>query len=80
MAATLTAYIPNSEITEVTSSMGFIDTTSYLTRINIDGIGPINATLTLSSGFVIGQLKKIQMIKMFRTGLDRPCITLELPI
>ena len=40
--------------------IGFIDTTSYLTRINIGTPG--TAQLTLSSGFVVGQLKKIQMI------------------
>ena len=59
MASTLTAYIPNTKITETTSPIGFIDTTSYLTRIRITE----DASLTLSSGFIIGQLKKIQMIK-----------------
>lgn len=75
MAATLTAYIPNSKITVTTSPVGFIDTTSYLTRINIaeDGTGiPINAELTLSSGFVVGQLKKIQMIKDETTTVPVP--------
>jgi len=57
MASTLTAYIPNSKITTVTMSGGFIDTTSYLTRIGDLGVGSI---LTLGSGFIIGQLKKIQ--------------------
>ncbi len=58
MASTLTAYIPNTKITETTSLIGFIDTTSYLTRIKIDD----DANLTLSSGFVVGQLKKIQLV------------------
>ena len=58
MADTLAAYIPNTEITEVTLTTGFIDTTSYLTRINVSG----PSTLTLGSGFYIGQLKKIQNI------------------
>ena len=64
MASTLTAYIPNTKITETTSPIGFIDTTSYLTRIRIDDeTDNITAELTLSSGFVVGQLKKIQMVK-----------------
>ena len=64
MASTLTAYIPNTKITETTSPIGFIDTTSYLTRIRIDDeLNNITAKLTLSSGFVVGQLKKIQMVK-----------------
>ena len=64
MASTLTAYIPNTKITETTSLIGFIDTTSYLTRIRItDEPNNITANLTLSSGFVVGQLKKIQMVK-----------------
>ena len=54
MASTLTAYIPNSKITTASVSGGFIDTTSYLTFI--DALG----TFTLGSGFIIGQLKKIQ--------------------
>jgi len=58
MASTRTAYIPNTKITETTSLIGFIDTTSYLTRIKIDD----DANLTLSSGFVVGQLKKIQLV------------------
>jgi hypothetical protein len=61
MASTLTAYIPNSKITTVTTSGGFIDTTSYLTRI--DATDPtVDATFTLGSGFIIGQLKKIRLI------------------
>ena len=65
MASTLTAYIPNTKITETTSLIGFIDTTSYLTRIRITESIPFPgiAYLTLSSGFVVGQLKKIQMVK-----------------
>ena len=60
MASTLTAYIPNSKITEVISSPGFIDTTSYLTRIKpLDPPDP----LVLGSGFIIGQLKKIQAVE-----------------
>ena len=64
MASTLTAYIPNTKITETTSPIGFIDTTSYLTRIRIDPLPPAPgiAYLTLSSGFVVGQLKKIQLV------------------
>jgi len=63
MASTLTAYIPNTKITVTTSPIGFIDTTSYLTRIKIDPIpSPPVANLTLSSGFVVGQLKKIQLV------------------
>ena len=61
MASTLTAYIPNSKITTVTTSGGFIDTTSYLTRI--DATDPsADAIFTLGSGFIIGQLKKIRLI------------------
>jgi hypothetical protein len=64
MAATLTAYIPNSEITvaDVTSlvpSFGFIDTTSYLTNIRNAG----DSDLTLGPGFIVGQLKKITLIQ-----------------
>ena len=59
MAFTLTAYIPNSKITDIPAgdTTGFIDTTSYLTQIKSTGI----ATLILGSGFIIGQLKKIQL-------------------
>ncbi len=62
MAATLTAYIPNSEITvaDVTSLVpGFIDTTSYLTNIRNAG----DSDLTLGPGFIVGQLKKITLIQ-----------------
>jgi len=64
MAATLTAYIPNSEITvaDVTAplpSFGFIDTTSYLTKIRSAG----DSELTLGPGFIVGQLKKITLIQ-----------------
>ena len=54
MAFTLTAYIPNSKITTASVSGGVIDTTSYLTFIDAPG------TFILGSGFIIGQLKKIQ--------------------
>jgi len=60
MASTLTAYIPNSKITTVTTSGGFIDTTSYLTRM--EPATNAVATFTLGSGFIIGQLKKIRLI------------------
>ena len=58
MASTLSAYIPNSTITKVTSP-GFVDTTSYLTQITGGGVSLI---LILGSGFIIGQLKKIQLV------------------
>ena len=75
MAATLTAYIPNSKITVVETTedvpFGFIDTTSYLTRIKvleppptppIDPPDVLEVVLTLGSGFIIGQLKKIKLV------------------
>ena len=71
MAATLTAYIPNSKITVVTTTalapFGFIDTTSYLTRIKVEGypgppVPPPEVVLTLGSGFIVGQLKKIKLV------------------
>ena len=83
MAATLTAYIPNSKITVVETTngapFGFIDTTSYLTRIDVMEAPPVTtitppppavpfdvreATLTLGSGFIVGQLKKITLVKL----------------
>ncbi len=80
MAATLTAYIPNSKITVVTTTalapFGFIDTTSYLTRIKVEGYPsvpvpppPPEVVLTLGSGFIVGQLKKIKLV-------DRPDVPL----
>ena len=78
MAATLTAYIPNSKITVVTTTagapFGFIDTTSYLTRIKVEGypgppVPPPEVVLTLGSGFIVGQLKKIKLV-------DRPDVPL----
>ena len=57
MAFTLTAYIPNSKITTAAGG-GFVDTTSYLTQIS----GP--GDLVLGSGFIIGQLKKIQLVDL----------------
>jgi hypothetical protein len=69
MAATLTAYIPNSKITVVTTTalapFGFIDTTSYLTRIKVSAYPSVpspEVVLTLGSGFIIGQLKKIKLV------------------
>jgi len=77
MAATLTAYIPNSKITVVTTTalapFGFIDTTSYLTRIKVSAYPvppvpppvppvPPEVVLTLGSGFIVGQLKKIKLV------------------
>ena len=72
MAATLTAYIPNSKITVVTTTayapFGFIDTTSYLTRIKVEEYPPVppvpppKVVLTLGSGFIVGQLKKIKLV------------------
>jgi len=70
MAATLTAYIPNSKITVVKTTevvpFGFIDTTSYLTRIDVMEVPPPprEANLTLGSGFIVGQLKKIKLVKL----------------
>ena len=73
MAATLTAYIPNSKITVVTTTalapFGFIDTTSYLTRIKVEGypgppVPPPEVVLTLGSGFIVGQLKKIKLVEI----------------
>ena len=84
MAATLTAYIPNSKITVVTTTalapFGFIDTTSYLTRIKVEEYPPPpvpppvpppppEVVLTLGSGFIVGQLKKIKLV-------DRPDVPL----
>ena len=76
MAATLTAYIPNSKITVVTTTalapFGFIDTTSYLTRIKVEEYPPVpppEVVLTLGSGFIVGQLKKIKLV-------DRPDVPL----
>ena len=80
MAFTLTAYIPNSKIT--TAGGGFVDTTSYLTQIS----GP--GDLVLGSGFIIGQLKKIQLVALGGAGppvvnvtsnhfLDGPTQTIE---
>ena len=69
MASTLTAYIPNTKITETTSPIGFIDTTSYLTRIKVEGypvppVPPPEVVLTLGSGFIVGQLKKIKLVEL----------------
>lgn len=70
MAATLTAYIPNSKITVVSTTaavpFGFIDTTSYLTRIEVKPPNPPleEVTLTLGSGFIVGQLKKIKLVTL----------------
>ena len=76
MAATLTAYIPNSKITVVTTTalapFGFIDTTSYLTRIQVEEYPPPpvppppppEVVLTLGSGFIVGQLKKIKLVEI----------------
>ena len=73
MAATLTAYIPNSKITVVTTTalapFGFIDTTSYLTRIKVEEyppppVPPPEVVLTLGSGFIVGQLKKIKLVEI----------------
>ena len=78
MAFTLTAYIPNSKITTATAP-GFVDTTSYLTQIKSTGI----ATLILGSGFIIGQLKKIQLVALpivkvtSNHFLDGPLQTIE---
>ena len=76
MAFTLTAYIPNSKITTATAP-GFVDTTSYLTQIS----GP--GDLVLGSGFIIGQLKKIQLVALpivkvtSNHFLDGPLQTIE---
>ena len=76
MAFTLTAYIPNSKIT-TTAGGGFVDTTSYLTQIS----GP--GDLVLGSGFIIGQLKKIQLVALPVVNvtsnhfLDGPTQTIE---
>lgn len=83
MAFTLTAYIPNSKITTVTAP-GFVDTTSYLTQIS----GTDVTELVLGSGFIIGQLKKIQLVSLLGGGppqvtlnsshfLDGPLQTIE---
>ena len=83
MAFTLTAYIPNSKITTVTAP-GFVDTTSYLTQIS----GTDVTELVLGSGFIIGQLKKIQLVALGGAGppvvnvtsnhfLDGPTQTIE---
>ena len=57
MAATLGAYIPNSKMTMLLET-GFIDTTSYFTQIK-----PTNPiTVSLGPGFVVGQLKRIQLV------------------
>ncbi len=73
MASTLTAYIPNSKITVVETnagvSFGFIDTTSYLTRIKVLADPaplpvPPEVVLTLGSGFIIGQQKKIKLVEI----------------
>ena len=78
MAFTLTAYIPNSKITTVTAP-GFVDTTSYLTQIS----GTDVTELVLGSGFIIGQLKKIQLVALPIVNvtsnhfLDGPLQTLE---
>ena len=73
MAFTLTAYIPNSKITTVTAP-GFVDTTSYLTQIS--GIpDPDPSLLVLGSGFIIGQLKKIQLVDL--GGGSPPVVTVS---
>lgn len=59
MAATLGAYIPNSKITMLLET-GFIDTTSYFTQIKPAGA----ITVSLGPGFVVGQLKRIQLVDM----------------
>ena len=57
MAATLGEYIPNSKMTMLLET-GFIDTTSYFTQIK-----PTNPiTVSLGPGFVVGQLKRIQLV------------------
>jgi hypothetical protein len=80
MAATLTAYIPNSKITVVTTTalapFGFIDTTSYLTRIKVEEYPgpppppPPEVVLTLGSGFIVGQLKKIKLVEIVNPVLN----------
>ena len=66
MAATLSAYIPNAQITELhtgVAGIGFVDTTSYLTRLILQAVSPPLATLQIGPGFIIGQLKKIKLVE-----------------